>query len=104
MKEFLKKRDEKCAVGRSHMLSETSLCILCVSRDSVAVNPETARHRDTHHGDTEHAQRRTRAGGFDMKIMQTVYAQIAIRCLVFLTCAAILLPANPQVLARAAHR
>ena len=40
-----------------------------------------------------------------MKVhVQTRYAQILIRCLVFLSCAAILLPANPQVLARAAHR
>src|SRR5687768_1114395 len=38
------------------------------------------------------------------KTMQTRYAPIIIRCLVFLTCAAILLPANPQVLARSAHR
>ncbi|HEU4873817.1 MAG TPA: DUF3300 domain-containing protein, partial [Pyrinomonadaceae bacterium] len=38
------------------------------------------------------------------KTMQTRYAQILIRCLVFLSCAAILLPPNPQVLARPAHR
>ena len=38
------------------------------------------------------------------KIMQTGYGQLLIRCLAFLSCAAILLPANPQVLARAAHR
>src|SRR6185295_10302414 len=38
------------------------------------------------------------------KTMQTAYAQLLIRCLALLSCAAILLPANPQVLARAAHR
>ena len=38
------------------------------------------------------------------KIMQTGYAQIVIRCLACLTCAAILLPVNPQVLARPAPR
>src|ERR1041384_790748 len=38
------------------------------------------------------------------KTMQTRYAQLLIRCLALLSCAAILLPANPQVLARAAHR
>ena len=38
------------------------------------------------------------------KTMQTRYAQILIRCLAVLTCATILLPANPQVLARAPHR
>ena len=38
------------------------------------------------------------------KSMQTGYAKLLIRCLVFLSCAAILLPANPQVVARPAHR
>ena len=51
----------KCAVGRRRTLSKCffvySLCLL----RSVAVNPETARHRNTHHGDTENAQRSMRA-------------------------------------------